>query len=46
MRLRWSNEGLKKPIKEAERPNESNWWALFIVLIVMVICFILKVMEM
>jgi len=26
--------------------NEIGWWGLFVVLIVMVICFILKVMEM
>ncbi len=25
--------------------NELGWWALFVVLIVMVICFILKVSE-
>ena len=25
--------------------NELGWWALFVVLAVMVVCFVLKVME-
>lgn len=25
--------------------NDLSWWAMFVVLVVMVICFILKVLE-
>lgn len=32
-------------VKKAKRNNDWSWWAMFVVLAVMVICFILKVLE-
>jgi len=46
MKLRWDNEkikGFSNPVKKAEEVNEWGWWGLFIVVVVMVICFILEV---
>jgi len=36
-------KGFSSPVKKAEEVNEWGWWALFVVIVVMVICFILKV---
>ena len=47
MSLRWDNEkirGFNSPIKKAEAVNDWGWWALFGVIILMEILFVLKVL--
>ena len=47
MRLRWGKEeikGFSNPVKKAEEINEWGWWALFGVIVVMEILFLLKVL--
>ena len=47
MKLRWGNEkikGFSNPVKKAEENNDWAWWALFGVVIVMEVLFILKIM--
>ncbi len=46
MRLRWGYErikGFSRPIKKAEEINDSAWWALFVVVVLMGIAFVLKI---
>ena len=48
MRLKWGKEkiqGISSLLKKAEEVNEWGWWALFVMLVVMAICFILKISE-
>ena len=47
MMLKWGEEkieGLSDPVKKAEEVNEWGWWALFGVIVVMEILFLLKVL--
>jgi len=47
MSLKWGEEefkGFSKPVKKAEEVNEWGWWALFVVIVVMEILFLLKVL--
>jgi len=46
MRLKIKNthpKGLSKPVKTAEKTNELAWWGLFVVFILMVIAYLLKI---
>jgi len=46
MKLRWGNEkikGFSSPVKKAEEVNEWSWWALFGVIIIMEVLFLLKI---
>ena len=48
MKLRVGYEkikGFSRPVKKAEEFNDWAWWALFVMLAVMVVVFILKVLE-
>lgn len=48
MKLKWSNQeikGFSSPVKKAEEANEWGWWALFAVVIIMEVMFILKMIE-
>ena len=47
MSLKWGNErikGFSNPIKKVEVINDWSWWALFVVVVIMEIIFILKVL--
>ena len=47
MRLKWGEEefkGFSNPVKKVEEINEWGWWALFGVIVVMEILFLLKVL--
>jgi len=46
MSLRWGEEkikGFSSPIKKAEEVNDWGWWALFCVIVIMEILFLLKI---
>ena len=46
MSIKWGYERLKdlsNPVKKAEETSEWGWWALFGVIVVMEILFLLKV---
>ena len=46
MSIKWGEEKLKEfidPVKTAEEVNEWGWWALFGVIVVMEILFLLKI---
>ena len=48
MSLKWGEEKLKEfssPVKKAEEIDEWSWWALFGVIVVMEILFLLKILE-
>lgn len=47
MRLRWGEErikGFSGPVKTAKEINDWAWWGLFVVVVLMVVAFILKVL--
>ncbi|MBA7565022.1 hypothetical protein ES708_06693 [subsurface metagenome] len=47
MKLRWGEEkikGFSKPIKKAEEVNDWAWWALFGVMILMIVLVTLKLL--
>ena len=47
MSLKWGNEkikGFSSPVKKAEEINEWGWWALFGVIVLMEILFLLKIL--
>jgi len=47
MILKWGEEkikGFSSPVKKAEEINEWGWWALFGVLVIMEVIFILKIL--
>jgi len=47
MSIKWGEEkikGLSSPVKKAEEVNDWSWWALFGVIVVMEILFVLKVL--
>ena len=47
MSLEWGEEkikGFSSPVKKAEEINEWGWWALFGVIVIMEILFLLKVL--
>ncbi len=46
MRLSWGKEkikGFSSPVEKAEWNNDWSWWALFGVMVIMEILFLLKV---
>lgn len=48
MRLKWGEEKIKrfsKPVEKAEEVNEWGWWALFVVIVIMGIVFVLKIYD-
>jgi len=48
MKVKWGEEkikGFSKLVTKAERGADWAWWALFVMLVVMAICFILKISE-
>jgi len=47
MSIKWGEQkikGLSNPVKKAEEINEWGWWALFGVIVIMEIMFLLKVL--
>jgi len=47
MSLKWGNEkikGFSSPVKKAEEVNDWAWWALFGVVVIMEVIFILKIL--
>lgn len=46
MKLKWGNErikGISLPVKKAEEDNTWSWWGLYIMFVIMVIVFIIKI---